>query len=215
MSTAVAERKRTRKPAKRKPAKPKPTRVLCTALKKNGEPCTRTRKAGMNVCASHARTAHRPTKFTDTVKKEILDALKMGVYRKDAAAYAGVSLSVFDDWSARGRKAIEAGLLDDEYAQFLAACELTTAKHKAYLVGKVTAAAAKDWRAAIELLSRMYPEEYGRKDAKFIEHSGTVGVEHMLGGRHPFQVSPEARDRIVAILEEENPEPIDGTAEEV
>lgn len=207
----MAERKRpTKKPARRK-AKPK---QLCTALKLDGDPCTRTRKKGLQVCASHARTAHRPTKFTDDVRKKVIEALQAGVSRTDAATHAGISGSTLDDYLGNGRKAREAGV-DNEYAQFLGQVEATEVGLKILLIGRVVAGSKDDPKLGLELAARKWPGEYGRKDSKIVEHSGTVGVEHLLGGRHAFQVSPEARDRIVAILEEENPEPIEGTAEEV
>lgn len=211
MSTAVAERKRSKPPARRKAKKPTP--ALCTSLKKNGEPCTRHRKAGMNVCASHARTAHRPTKFTEATRTKVIEALNAGVPRSTAAIHARINPGTLSEYLARGQKAREAGV-DDEYHEFLNAVEEAESGLEILLVGRVVAGSKKDPKLGLELAARKWPERYGRRDASTVEHSGTVGVEHLLGGRHPFQVSRQARERIAAIIEEENPTPIDATAEE-
>jgi hypothetical protein len=199
VSTAVAKR-----PAKKKPAKParKPKPLLCTRRKQNGEPCKRHRKKGMDVCASHAGTAHRPSLFTDDVKHKIIEALKAGVWKKDAAVYAGIAPTTLDEWLARAAKYEELGEAN-ELTEFSAAVRVTQVKHKVYLVGQVTKAAAEDWKAAMVLLERMFPNEYGRRDAKLIEHTGTVEIEALLGDRQPAQLPRGKRERIVAILDED------------
>jgi hypothetical protein len=167
----------------------------------------------MAVCASHAGTAHRRTKFTKPVKERVLEALRAGVYRKDAAVFAAISPSSLDNYLALGVKAREAGV-EDEFSEFLAAVERAEVGLKVLLIGRVVAASRDDPKLGLDLAARKWPMEFGRRDPKLIEHTGTVGVEALLGGRQPMNVSRRTRERIIELIEEEERNTINGSAAE-
>jgi hypothetical protein len=176
-------------------------RPLCTALKKDGEPCRRTRKAGMELCASHAGTAHRPTKFTEEVRKRVIYALGRGVSRNDAAIYAGISPSALGNYIGYAHKAREANI-PNEYVQFLHEIELAETKLKVKLIGNVIDGSGRDPRLGLDLAARKWPAEFAHKDQKLIEHSGDIEIEVLLGGRQPVDFPLQARERAIAVLEE-------------
>jgi hypothetical protein len=201
---------RTKKVAKAK----RELRPFCVGRKKNGERCTRKAKVGSEYCASHTGDAHRPHGLTDDVKKDVLDALKAGVWQKDAAAHAGIGESTLAQWLREGRAFLDEGV-ENELSEFAAACALARAGHKVLLVGRITAATAKDWKAAAFLLERMFPNEFGKRDAKLIEHDMSEGLEELLAGKQPVQIPLDRRQRIAAILaEEDDEEVVDATSVE-
>ena len=103
----------------------------------------------------------RPTKLNLETSSAIVNALKIGATRKDAAGAAGVVYTTFLDWMRTG-EAAKSG----QFHEFYDAC--TKAEHAARLnYTKVIAMAANggDWRAALEYLKRRDPENWGDKSA--------------------------------------------------
>lgn len=200
--------------------KPKPKRY-CTERKKDGSPCGNPPMRDRTVCKAHSgdKDLGRPTKFTKPIRAKILEGMKSGLWRKDAAAYAGVSREALHDWLEIAKKQEAAGMseTDSDYIHFSHDLEIAEAQYKFRLIGRITTASMKDWKAAAWILERKHPDEYGRKDAKIIEHMGSVGLEHMLGGHQPVDVPIETRERIIALLEEAMgaDDVIEGTAVEV
>lgn len=220
MTAATKPRKRTAKAKVPATVKKKRSAAikLCSGRKKDGSPCGNPPMRGRDVCKPHSKDADvgRRTKFTPQVRKKILEGAKAGMWRKDAAAYAGVSREALHDWLEIADKQEMAGLseTDSAFIHFSHDLAIAEAQHKFGLVGRITAASIKDWKAAAWLLERKHPDEYGRKDAKVIEHMGSVGLEHTLGGRQPVDVPIETREKIIALLEQAMGEDdvIEGTA---
>jgi len=103
----------------------------------------------------------RPTKCTPEVRKRIVDMVKAGCYRQHACAAAGVSVGTFCRWMETNRS---------PYREFREAVLEAEALSIANLTMRVTKAAQDgDWKAALALLERKCPKEFGRKDRHVIE----------------------------------------------
>lgn len=97
------------------------------------------------------------TKLTDDVVEKICLALKGGNTIETAAAWGGVSRSTLHDWMRAGRN----GGTPRE-RRFVASVELAMAEWEVATVAGVSRAAQDDWRAAMELLARRFPERWGQ-----------------------------------------------------
>jgi hypothetical protein len=87
----------------------------------------------------------RPSKFTDTRCRIILDALSDGQTYQVAATMAGVSAGTLSGW-----------LKDEGKREFFDKCKAAEAQAEAKLVACVHEHAGGDWKAAKWLLSRRY-----------------------------------------------------------
>lgn len=93
---------------------------------------------------------------------ELKAAIKGGLHPRSAAMSIGIPESTFYDWKA-------------EHAAFAAAINEAISDLKAELAGVVKGAALDgNWAAAMTLLERLYPDEYGRKDRVQHAHAGQV-----------------------------------------
>ena len=113
----------------------------------------------------------RPTKLNLETSSAIVNALKIGATRKDAAGAAGVDYTTFLNWMAAGEVAKSGA-----FFEFFNAC--TKAEHAARLnYTKVIAMAANggDWRAALEYLKRRDPENWSDKNT--LELTGAGGKD--------------------------------------
>lgn len=89
-------------------------------------------------------------------------ALESGHTVRDAADFAGVSRSTVYAALQQGLADLNSGELTTVDAQFLDATRKAKARAKFKLVGRVMAAVnAGEWRAAIAMLERRYPKEWG------------------------------------------------------
>lgn len=112
----------------------------------------------------------RPTKFTPETREAILKAVRAGNTRETSAAYAGVSLTAFMEWLARGRAEIERlekpgarkRKSEAAYAEFAQALLQADARAETGHVGVLASAANKgEWRASLEWLRRMRRRTWG------------------------------------------------------
>lgn len=120
----------------------------------------------------------RPTKLTAEVAKKITWALRLGNFRKTAAAYAGVSERTLTEWLSRGARE-----RSGPYADFYA--EVTEAEQAAEVraLGAIQQAAQRDWRAAAWFLERKHPDRYCVKSAVLLGHrlkvEGDVNLQEL------------------------------------
>lgn len=131
-----------------------------------------------------------PSKLTPERQAKVVEALKAGLYRKDAAAWAGVSYDSMRNWMNRGQAARSGRFRDF----FLAVVE-TEEKTKMLLTLSVLTAARgtpsqtitrpdgtrvtthgkkADWKAAAWMLSRKYPEEWAEKKHLQVDAKQTI-----------------------------------------
>jgi len=98
------------------------------------------------------------SKLTPSVQKKIIDTIKIGATKTDAAAVAGVSRRVIYNWIKKGEEQ-SAGI----YREFVDAMEMARGQGAAYLLGvihddiKSGGVDSAKW-----LLERTRPDDYGR-----------------------------------------------------
>ena len=119
--------------------------------------------------AKHA--GGRPTKLTPEMLERVDKALRAGLYRKDAARWAGISPATFCNWLLRG-EAQRKG----KFREFLDAVVNAEQQTKNLMVGSVLVAAKKDWKAAAWWLERKFPHDWGKTDAH-VEARSDLGDE--------------------------------------
>jgi hypothetical protein len=91
----------------------------------------------------------RKTLLTAHLQKKLCALLENANTVKTACGACGISERVFYEWAA-------------EKPHFAQATNRARSLAKIRLIGIIMAAAPKDWRAAMELLSRLAPAEFGR-----------------------------------------------------
>lgn len=112
----------------------------------------------------------RPTKCTPERQKTICDALRDGVSIEGAAALAGCDDSAYYRWMQKGADAVEReedghtlSEREERYRDFYDAATRAIAESEAALVRMVRAQAPQDWRAAVEMLKRRFPQHWSEK----------------------------------------------------
>ena len=99
----------------------------------------------------------RPTKLTPETQKRIIDALKIGATRLDAALSAGVSYDSFNGWYNAGKQA-----KSGRYFQFFQAVDQAEGEARLRYTSVIARAANDgDWRAALEYLKRRDRQNWG------------------------------------------------------
>lgn len=88
-------------------------------------------------------------KYKQAVVKEILASIEEGLSQKDAAMLAGISEDTFYTWKK-------------EKPEFSELLERAILKYKQKLIGYVNTSAVKDGKLALEVLSRKWPQEFGK-----------------------------------------------------
>ncbi|GEM_PF-1999609 len=107
----------------------------------------------------------RPTKRTPDVEQTILNALRIGNTRTDAALVAGINRDTLHEWLA--------------FPEFYAAVERAEAEARARAMGYLAKAAAGHWQAAIAFLDRAAAgRARGEINEAMREH-----IDDMHGGR--------------------------------
>jgi hypothetical protein len=98
----------------------------------------------------------RRTLLNAKLQKEICGYLSDCCTIRTACEATSISETSFFDWIRRG----EAG--ERPFAQFAQAVTRARGRAKAMIVRSLLD--EKDWRARLELLARVFPDEYGRRD---------------------------------------------------
>ena len=119
-------------------------------------------------------------KLSNQVVDEIVKSIKTGMYIKDAVQIAGVSKKTFYLWKEQGEKIDtrcvndEGEIIQKEYKKlskseklklhFLHSVRQAEAQAKQVLVAAVFSHIRDDWRAAMEMLARRFPEDWAKKE---------------------------------------------------
>jgi hypothetical protein len=193
---------------------------LCSARKRNGDPCRNPPMCGRDVCSSHAGKTGRKSILNPKLQDRFLRGLASGVGVAEAATYAGIGRSTAHAWLDRAEKEQAAGITakTSEYVAFLDGITRTRAMVRVELAAQLRAAAVRetkgDWRAAAWMLERLAPAEFGRHATVQHEHSQTGHVsEELLGGRQPVDIPWKTRQAIIALIDEAEAEATAGDAE--
>lgn len=100
----------------------------------------------------------RPTKLTPEIQRTICAALQAGNYVEAACGLAGISDTTFYRWMERGDRESRG-----QFREFRDSVSRAIAASEAGLVAVVYREAKGNWRAALALLSRRWPERWGNK----------------------------------------------------
>lgn len=126
----------------------------------------------------------RPIKLNKKIEEELVSVIRSGNYIETACAYVGIHKSTFYDWMRKGAKEKDRvdknprAKVKKEMKPFV---ELSNSVEKALahaevrdvaIIGK---AAEKNWQAAAWRLERKFHDKWGRKDRRYLEHSGKNG----------------------------------------
>lgn len=103
-------------------------------------------------------TAGRPDKLTPEIQNKIVTAVRAGAFVETAASYAGISKVTLYDWMKRGNKSTHG-----KFRDFLNAVEQAFAEATVADLAQISAAAAKDWRAAAYRLEKRERSLYGKQ----------------------------------------------------
>lgn len=125
----------------------------------------------------------RPMMMTPDVRKAIINAIRAGSYESAAANHAGVSVKTHEAWMLRGKSEIarlegcsRCSLKESEkpYVEYYTAVKKAQGDSEVNLVALVTRHATEDWRAAMKLLARRFPERWA--ETRKLQHTGADGA---------------------------------------
>lgn len=126
------------------------------------------------------RPVGRPTVLTDELRETVKQLLASGASLEAAALSAGVSRRTFSRWNAIAREAEEKLDRDEplterevECLEFLNTAEEARATLKVRLLASLQKGAQSDWRAALAMLERLWPEEFAPKSRGATARPGT------------------------------------------
>ena len=112
----------------------------------------------------------RPTALTPKVQEQIKKLLSSGATVETAAVAAGVTRNTVQVWLRLGREAeakLDAGesltAREVELLEFLNSEQEARAHLKVRLMTALQKGAQEDWRAALAMLERLWPEEFAPK----------------------------------------------------
>jgi hypothetical protein len=101
-----------------------------------------------------------PCKLSEDRQAKIIMAIEHGAYYKQAAEFAGIDYTTFNNWMKRGENAEEG----TEYFNFFHAVKEAEGKAAVGNLMLITLAAQNgNWQAAAWKLERRYPEEYAKR----------------------------------------------------
>jgi hypothetical protein len=101
----------------------------------------------------------RPTVLTPAIHQIIVDAITIGMYEAEAARLAGIDKTTLSKWKVQAAK--KAGT---PYSNLFNDMRDAMVKGEFNLATTVAGQARTDGRLALEVLSRKFPERWGRRD---------------------------------------------------
>jgi hypothetical protein len=116
----------------------------------------------------------RPTALTPALQERICLAIRAGAPPETAAVYAGIGKSTYYAWMKRGERG--AG----PFVEFREAIKKALAEFEVHTVAIVRQAAPQDWKAAMTLLERRFPDRWGRRDRVDHTHRLEEQVERLV-----------------------------------
>lgn len=136
----------------------------------------------------------RPTKLTPELQERIVQAVRAGNHFEAAARSAGIAQSTFYRWLERGAEED-----DGAYSDFRAALRRAEAESEVHAVAVIRKAMTDDWRAALALIERRYPERWRRQQTT--ELAGEAAERFGAERRDPLDLSRLTDDEL-RLLEE-------------
>jgi hypothetical protein len=114
---------------------------------------------GADRCAAHLGLMGRSTTLTETIADNLVTMLSAGNYLSVSLAAVSVPTQTFRDWMHKG--ATSTKLIDEPYRELRSRVEQARAQGEVRLVTEIAKAASTDWRAALALLEREFPDRWG------------------------------------------------------
>jgi hypothetical protein len=134
----------------------------------------------------------------------ICDLLRQGCSIRTTSECVGLSQSCFFEYMRRGNP--DATDHDPRFVEFAQRVTRARGEGKARLVGLINEAAAHDWRAAVALLERLSPAEYGRRAPQSdssVARTDSGTLKELLRQAHAsFKPDPEKIARLRLTLQE-------------
>jgi len=135
------------------------------------------------VLAKQPGRIGRPTKFTPETRDLIINGIGAGAHIGVVIQAAGIGRHTYYDWMAAGREAsvkVEEGFeisdKEREFMDFAIAVVQAEASAELRLVGHLSKAASKDWRAALAMLKLRYPTRWREIATTEIISDGSGGL---------------------------------------
>jgi hypothetical protein len=113
-------------------------------------------KGGENIAI---RGVGQPSKLTKETKDKIKTALLAGCKIKSACTYAEINERTYYTWKERGEVELAQGK-ETQYTQFLQFIQECQELARPRLEMILSKAAEQDWKAALTILERRYPEDW-------------------------------------------------------
>ena len=144
------------------------------------------------------KLGRKPTKLTPVMHEAILECIRKGMPVTRICAYLRLSKSTFYNWQTRGRRG------EEPFAKLLEDVEHAMAEMELNLLGVVRKSAfeKENWVAAMTLLERKWPENYGRNRDVTVTHR-KVEEPHALAAINVIDVTNELDRRLGDGNEEE------------
>lgn len=115
----------------------------------------------------------RPPLINEEKIEEICQYIENGNNYTNACILSMVASATFYDWKKRGLEDIEAGK-KTIYSQLIEKIKAAKAKYKAWLIQSMNNTAQIDGKLALDILSRLYPKEFSKKDR--IKFDGPLNI---------------------------------------
>lgn len=157
-------------------------------------------KRGAPKTAAPQVKTHQPggPKYNATNLAKVVLLARKGYSRNDCFKMIGVHVDTGYNWLRRAKD--DPDNCPEILVRFHRALERATAKFNAEMVDQVAAAATSGapntWQAAMTMLERRDPENWGRRDKTTVEHSGDPIVQL----NQVVLVDPDARSDARALL---------------
>jgi hypothetical protein len=126
----------------------------------------------------------RPSKFT-SAQDTILRALRQGAPIRAACNIAAVCKSTYYGWLKLAEDNPES-----VYAKFAWETSQALASAEMELVNVIRKAAKHDWRAALALLERRWPTDYGRRVVRVVENRAPDAIPQLIVTERPAGYMP-------------------------
>jgi hypothetical protein len=103
-------------------------------------------------------------KYDWTIVKPLLEAIARGMPARWASRRVGITDRTYYRWQ-------------QEREDFAAMVETMEARRMEYLTNLIMVAAPDNWAAAMTMLERLHPSDFGRKDRVDHHYTGEVGID--------------------------------------
>ena len=155
----------------------------------------------------------RKIKLTPDLIKEFEKKLSVGAYAKYVAMSEGITERTYYLWLERGARAeklweINKKIPESEvlFFQFFQSVRQSEATAQVTLTAMVFSQAAQDWKAAMELMARKWPEQWAKKE--FVDFKGTMidGPDKRQEALNEFEdmFKDVPRAKLASIIQETN-----------